>query len=314
MGLAAVVDFRPEIDKANGNGRQKYRDPITAQLSGLASTWESIHKTWQANERRANGCTPDGELLNPMLNPTLSAAAEQLMKIREGVGRELQKTLKKHILWSWLEQHPGVRGVHVARLVGLIADPLRFPGKHCEMKHHVPSDYFGLCPHSIQNDDEKWVVCETEIGPQRKGTGVRALWKYLGVHVEDGKSPRKRKGVQCSWNPRGRTMLLQPKGIADQIIQQRVEPWRGIYDKKKAALGFVPKPAIEETGGAENDVADVTYAIEGDNGREGGADPCHTIEGPNGPALRPFQLNGIARKVAVKAFVADLLMEWKRRA
>jgi hypothetical protein len=45
-----------------------------------------------------------------------------------------------------------------------------------------------------------------KLSPARFPT-VSKLWKYCGLHVVDGKAPRRRAGVNAGWNPEARTMM-----------------------------------------------------------------------------------------------------------
>ena len=258
-------------------------------------------------------------------------------KAQGGVIRALQH----EPLWPWLRQFPGLRGVQTARLIATIADPRRFPGQPCSFGHIVPPDVQrGDACSAIGRDGEP---CEGVMLDPRPGPGVRSLWHYLGLHVVEGRSPRKRKGQRADWDPRGRAAVLMPDGIADQIVRQRCEPYRGIYDATKArlarergveVLGAVAATdgpaaldryrASEETsgsGGAASAAASEAMpgpaTLGGFTASEtavgsGGVANARVVETSLGPALRPIQIHKIARTVAVKAFVGDLLTEWKR--
>ena len=170
---------------------------------------------------------------------------------------------------------------------------------------------------------DEWVECGMDVGPVRRGTGVRALWHYCGLHVVDGKLARKRKGHQCSWNPAARTALLQPDGIADQIIKHRTEPWRTKYDETKARVqterGAEARPEIDDFAGpALHDIdggVDIRSVVDRSRSSAvsstGGEEADFAVETEGQCGLRPLQVHDIARTVAVKAFVGDLLMAWK---
>lgn len=267
-----------EIEEKGVSAR--YRDSITEGLGLLASAWDSEHKNYMAQLLRSR-------YGSPYVAQALAEAAEGAKERREAIGKKLVGLMRQHPLGSWLKEHPGVGGVHSARLVACIGDPLRFPGKVCESGHHVPADFEGDCTCPVYRDDgaEKHHECGGKIGPVRRGTGVRSAWHFCGLHAEaDGRSPRRRKGVKATWNPIARSCVLQPDGIADQIVRHQVEPWIGLYYETKKRIG-----------------------------KERGFEFLCEIDMNAGSALRPFQIDAIARKVAAKAFVGDLLLEWKRR-
>jgi hypothetical protein len=61
---------------------------------------------------------------------------------------------------------------------------------------------------------------------------VASLWHYYGQHVgTDGRAPKRRKGMNIDWNPRGRTILYQ---LASTIIKNRKNPWRDFFDTARA--------------------------------------------------------------------------------
>ncbi len=309
------ADPRSVIESLNGYSR--YRDHVTAELGLLASARDSLHKQYIATLLRAKHGSPP-------LEKILTQAAEDTKKIESRLDRRLIAMLKQHVLWDWLEPHPGVRGAHVARLISMIGDPHRFPGRLCNDGHHLAADWVGDCPRLCGEKGEKPHGCGAAVGPLRRGTGVRSVWHYFGQHVDgNGRAPRMRKGQQCTWTPMGRACLLQPDGIADQIVRHRVEPWRGKYDETKKRVSF--ERGIDQAVESDHMFGE---ALEG----EGNADRAGEIEVVLGIAesggaaekeseiekfggkLRPFQIDAIAKKVAVKAFVADLLMAWKERA
>lgn len=60
---------------------------------------------------------------------------------------------------------------------------------------------------------------------------ISSLWKYCGLHVVDGKAPKRTKGVKIDYNPAMRTLCWK---IGDSFIKMRTIPYRGIYDGEKA--------------------------------------------------------------------------------
>ena len=57
-----------------------------------------------------------------------------------------------------------------------------------------------------------------------------SLWKFAGLHVVDGHSPRKAKGEALDWNPKLRVLMFR---IGDCFVKQRTPIYREIYDKEK---------------------------------------------------------------------------------
>ena len=331
----------PESDYHDG-APSRYLDPQTQTLGYLAATWMDFQQLRKSMAQRELG----------------DALIESAHKIEEQVGRELGKALRRHPLWPWLSQFPGLGGVHTARLIARIGDPRRFPGQQCGEGHTLVPGYAIGTPCPL--DDREGNGCPGDMLAPRTSTGTRSVWHYCGLHVtDDGRSPRKRKGIRCTWDPIARTAVLQPDGIADQIVRLRVPVYREVYDARKADLiarrggadvrgesdwAAGPADASAEidhsTGGAENVAesdrpsgpADRPVAVDLSVGGATtdaldallgfadaldviteGAEVAREIDSEAGP-LRPFQIDAIARKVAAKAFVGDLLREWKRIA
>lgn len=227
------------------------------------------------------------------------AMSADIQKVEEKLDRLIKKELMSHPVWPWLSQYPGLGGVQVARLISLIGDPRRFPGQKCSVGHTAPPDREVGAPCPWVGIDD--AVCDGTMLPPRETTGVRSLWHYLGLHVVDGRSPKKRKGQRADWSPVGRTVVLMPGGIADSIIKSRTPVYRDEYDRQKERL-------ISERG------ADIAHV---DDEKRGPAllDEPEVESGPvTEPVvgLRPIQIHERARKIAAKRFVGDLLMEWKR--
>lgn len=283
-GWPGDVDYQRAIDPPGVPGR--YLDAATAALGYYAATWQDMQQARKAAEQR-------------QLDDALIKA---LSLVEARTAEHVKRTLRRHMLWPWLSQFPGLGGVHVARLVARIGDPRRFPGQRCSIGHYLPAGLPVGSPCSAT--DHEGGTCPGTMLPPRPGSGTRSLWHYTGLHADEGRSPRKQKGKRADWDPQARTAVLQPDGIADAIVRNRVPVYRERYDSEKARLN-------EREGVA----VDTPTASDGDGGRDtsGGTEAPSVSEGPAGPA-RPFEIDRLARKIAAKAFVADLLAEWKRLA
>lgn len=274
-------------DAARGPGA--YIDTSTALLGVLSAQWTDTQQMRKASLQR--------EL------PSNITEAWQVAETR--TSEALKRALREHPLWPWLSDYRGMGGAHVARLMARIRDPRRFPGQQCENGHTMAPLYEvgSECPIRSVEDEG----CGGLMLPPRETTGVRSLWHYCGLHVVDGRSPRKQKGQRATWDVISRTSILQPDGIADAIIKNRTPHYRDVYDIAKARLarerGIVVADEIESETGPEG---------VDESGRVDGADRTAETAGDDG--LRPIQIHERARKIAVKEFVADLLMQWKRIA
>lgn len=224
------------------------------RLMGIAAAgFRDAQKLRKASEQRGDAAMADGML-----------AVEKRQEAALG------RLMRQHELWPWLDGLVGLQGALTARVLAELKTPWRFPGQQCSMGHTtVPIYQPGTsCPARPPRADDDEDGCPGFMLAPRSGTGVRSVWKYAGLHVVDGRAPRRRKGVQSDWRTSLKTLLLQPNGVADQIVLWRTPRYRDIYDEKKAG-----KLAEGRTLGDAHEVA---------------------------------------RKVAAKAFVGDLLVEWKR--
>jgi len=336
-GAIAAAEVRLEIDRQYGFSR--YRDPVTQALGLLASEWEGMHKAWQGTAARALIAQKrDKETgVASRITAILVAYRDELRELRDGDrAKYLERELKAHVLYPWLKSHRGCpKSVHTARVISMIGDPLRFPGRQCEKcGGYLASDHEGVCNQrvkettavnraevehgagslpfrsepnpaaeiieaEIENMRDGWVLCGGTVGAPRLGTGTRALWHYFGLHVVEGKRPRHQRGQQSDWKDEGYTALLQPDGIADMVIRQKCEPWYGVYVATKERIckerGVEQNAESERSGDAEL-----------------GTDQALENESPHGPKFTRMHAHKIGRVVLAKAFVGDLLAEWKR--
>jgi hypothetical protein len=290
----AIVDAALASDVGAGEGLDAERAEPTPGIEGWGGPLRNLTAAWEDVQRTRLALDQHG------------IPSEGMRAIENRLGRQVRRELERQPVWPWLSQFPGLGGVHVARLVALIGDPHRFPGRVCEAGHHHsaagdPPAIEGRGGCGIELADG--TVCAALVGPLRPGTGTRSLWHYLGLHVVDGRSPRRRAGQRADWSPAGRTAVLQPGGIAEQIVRLRVPHYRDIYDATKERL--IRERAVE--------VVTVIEPPDGSalsDGPEAGDLGAIDAEG----GLRPIQIEGIARKVAAKAFVADLLRAMKEVA
>ena len=238
-------------------------DPITFALYHQSYVFELMQKMRKAADQRKFAELPG---FADEHAEWLQAAPKHLRWMENKASGELSKTLRQHILWPWLSQFPGLGGHHVARILAMIKNPNNFPKK------------------------------------DHRGTGVRAISAYFGLHVDsEGRLPRARKGVQSNWKAAGRTALLQPMGIVDAIIMHRVPHYSDIYYRTKARLeeerGYVDVPPADVQG--ERYSAFIA-AYRRQHPRT-----------PTGPLFRG-ELDRTARTIVAKRFLGDLLMAWKR--
>lgn len=298
-----TAEPRPEFEHKSG-GPPRHIDSVTAQLDRDARAWADAKQTRVAMLQRGM----------PDIVVVAFAKAEQ------EIAKMLSRGLRSHVLWPWLSQYPGLGGAHVASVIGRIGDPRRFPGQLCSEGHYLPPLYAAgaSCPvaeslleshdacgggaQEAGTDDksarENRAVCPGVMLPPRTNRGVRSVWHYFGLHADaEGRAPRKRKGVQADWNPRGRASFMGPGGITEQIVRANVPYYVEKYRSAKERL-ILRVVDHDATSGDANPLRAAEFARE--------------IEDGLGRPLRLFEADRIAHKVAGKAFLADLLTTWKQ--
>lgn len=276
------------VESENQSEPRRYADPYrfdrpeTAYLRFVCRDFEDARKLLVACKQRS------------------SPLADALEPVAAQARRRVEKALRDHPVWPFLEPLPGLRGALAGIVIAAIGNPHRFPGQRCSDGHYLPVGVAAVgercplrtIPAASQTESENRAggdallaadgedgsdhrlggeQCPGVVLPPRLGTGVRSVWHLLGLHAtDDGHSPRKTRGQLADWNPEARAALLEPDtGLAAQIVRQRTPGYRDIYDQTKARL---------ET---------------------------------ERPDAKPISRERIARKVAIKAFVGDLLIYWK---
>lgn len=69
------------------------------------------------------------------------------------------------------------------------------------------------------------------IGDPTTRANVAKLWAYCGLHVIDGKRPRRQKGQQSNWN---NTAKMRARLCAESCMKQSRSPYRPVYDAERA--------------------------------------------------------------------------------
>jgi hypothetical protein len=221
----------PEEDGEVGHD---YVDEVTHELGYLAKSLLDVQKTRIRLHNRMTSADVPQQVAAVAL-----VIVEDLERHEEQLKRELEATLQRHVMYEWLRPFRGLRNSLMARLIAIMRDPRRFPGQQCADGHYHPPLY-GVgepCPYEHYRDEEL-VPCGAPMLPARTGSGKRSFYHYLGLHVdENGRMPRRRKGVQSDWNGQARALILPPPkvgtGLADQILRMRTLRYRDIYDREK---------------------------------------------------------------------------------
>ncbi len=76
-------------------------------------------------------------------------------------------------------------------------------------------------------------------GPLDRFATVAKLWAYLGLHVDNGIAPARRRGQRANWSAQGRVVGYQ-LGVA--IVRVRRGRYRTAYDRKKGE--YLARPRL----------------------------------------------------------------------
>lgn len=145
---------------------------------------------------------------------TIQAAEKDLAK-------RLDQAMRAHPLADFVEAQPGLGIRSVGRLLGVIGDPY---------VRWVPTKWVDLEPAK-----KKKATDEDDDRPKRKvpvewdlqARTVSQLWAYCGLHVVDGKAPKRRKGEQANWTTAAKTRSYL---IAVACVKVNRGPYREVYD------------------------------------------------------------------------------------
>jgi len=248
---------------------------VTAEIDLFVRTWEDLMQQRKRFAQRGQNYVTGEVRAQGLLDISeMVAEAEQRTKAA------LEKLIHKHPLYEWLKEAK-TAGPRAATILAMIRHPHRFPGQKCSEGHYLlPTFEIGVpCPCAawVEEQGSEQQPCTGVVEAPRLGTGARAVWKMAGqypITTEKGvRLARKMKGVQSSHNGRAKTAILMPQGIGQQFFMQHSRYETVYYAAKERLLAAHPE----------------------DN--------------------KPGKLGRwetTARVIAAKAWLGDLLMEWKR--
>jgi len=298
-----------------------FSDPLTGELNRTAKNFAQVQKARKGMEQREQSSPRHKDKTKRGNKP--SFALLSVWAAEDALIKDMESTLKQHVLWGgFLENQSALHGMLTARVLGEIRHPHRFPGQKCDytgptgdLKGHTVPPMFSvgdICPMEFWDkapvDEDtgarlpaKLVKCtglmqegRARIDPRtgKPETGVRSLFHFAGLIAgDDGRNigyHSLEEGQTRDWNSSLKTLLMMPKGIAEQIVNHKPEPYYS--EHARSYMCSLERMARER----KIDLSAQT---------KGGKTPPEVI-----------RLKGIARKIAAKLWVGDVLMEWKRRS
>lgn len=186
----------------------------------------------------------------------LAEHVAQLRAVERAITRELEGYVMASPFGPWIEARKGIGAKSIGRLLGLVGNPAWHP------VHERPRT-------------------------------LGQLKAYCGLHVIDGRAPRRKKGVQGNWNTLARTILIGH--IAESAYKQ------GHYRTTYEAARLRYESAVHEHE-CRNRVKP-----------PGKPNGCGTRENPEwgepGSPLRPGHQHARALRAVAKAVLRDLYDE-----
>jgi len=172
----------------------------------------------------------------------LSAMADRLTKIEEDLAKGISFEVENHPIWQfWLKNVKGIGEILAGQLIHLITGQVHTP--ECKK---VREAYFskksprerrkyllylkkqGKYPEELP---PQYYQCDCPWMEIERFPTVSSLWKYAGLHVVNGKAPKRVKGQKVEWNPKLKALCWK---ISDSFVKQRGSPYRKFYDDFKA--------------------------------------------------------------------------------
>jgi hypothetical protein len=161
-------------------------------------------------------------------------------------------------------------------------------------KQHLMADWIAECP-GLGYGGFARIVGVT--GDFMRFGNVAKVWKYMGMHVEDGHAPKRQRGVKGDWSPQGRVVAHQ---IGDSIVKLGHGRYREVYDAKKAA--YLARPRLGDSGCPMGQIH---------KDKNGKVIPCFSDQSGGTTSAH---VHNAAMRAAVKELLKDLWVEWHRRA
>ena len=171
-------------------------------------------------------------------------------------------------------------------------------------KQHIMADWIDDCP-GLGYGGFARIVGVT--GSFLNFPNVAKVMKYMGLHVGNGRRPRRERGVamvKTTEEAEGTAFSPQGQVVAHQIGEAIVKLGRGkyriFYDKRKAEKMAAPR--LGPSG----------CPMGHEHKKDGKVYPCISENGDGGE--KSAHLHNHAMRVAVKELIKDMWVEWHRRA
>ncbi len=160
----------------------------------------------------------------------------ELTKIKDRIGRGIGRNLESFPVWNeWLKGVPGIGPwiggklmmLYYYRFVPVCTKCETVLEKRKGKNEGDKGTYFcTTCDKSVKGEGNLRFTVET-----KDFSRISSWWHYMGRHVEDGKVPKRKSGMQVDWSTEGRTLGFH---IADQFVKgTNGNLYRALYDEKR---------------------------------------------------------------------------------
>jgi len=192
----------------------KIDDQVIENLKFLCRTADGITKFITATKLRLHAIDHPENLDSVLNGYTRGETSYQgVTHIKGKLLRDISRELEFFPVWTeWAKNVPGIGPVIAGNLILLYYYKFTPICQDCGG---------GLIKTPTENGDRQTFICES-CGKKAKGEGVlshkielkdfakiSSWWHYLGMHVVDGKKPKRQKGVVSDWNSKGRLIGYQ---------------------------------------------------------------------------------------------------------
>lgn len=228
----------------------------------LASQLDAVEDLRKATENRLRQATrsvedKDGEIRGlglPDNDPAVAATRtilEGLKKLEHATVLDLQRAMRRHPLGAWQKRQIGVGEKQLARLLAAIGDP------YWNTLHNRPrtvSELWAYCglhtlPHGQTAVDTQSPLTvgnqPADRAPDQSSSDTHAG----GIRG----AARRRKGQRANWSTNAKTRAYL---IAESCSKQSRSPYRGVYDKRRAATAdkIHDRPCPQCNGAGKTDL------------------------------------------------------------
>lgn len=196
----------------------------------------------------------------------------------DAMNRALEKAVKNHPMGDWLVEAK-TAGARVATVLTVIRNPHRFPGQRCSEGHYLlPTfDEGEPCPYeTIEKVGDEPVACGGSILAPRPYTGVRSVWHMMGMYP-----------------------ITKADGSV-RLAKYLKEAGQGSHNVAAKTAILMPQGIAQQFY--------MHHSRYEDPYRE--AKERLSVDRPD---WKPMHVDMTARVIAAKAWLGDLLIEWKRR-